>query len=281
MPQQLTHERPLGRSVEMDTGRRTVSVPVDSLGRMRYRANLVERSVAKRDDGSIGFKGHAAVFNQRTWIGGRSWGWWETIAPRAFAKTIGEADVRFLINHDPNLILGRNRANTLTLSEDEVGLHVLADMANVSYAQDIAVSLERGDVSQMSFAFEPLAYRWEGAEDGNDHFIITELRLADVSIVTYPAYETTDAGLRAAGFDVLCRSLAIDDDLARSVLEATRDDEVDSTLIEKLQAARQAPAVDEQTERSVTDQPTEFTGAHPSALRMLSQRTTDLDKGIH
>lgn len=280
MPKHQQSDRTSQRSVEMDTGRGTVHVPVDSLGRMRYRANIVERSIDKRDDGSIGFQGHAAVFNQRTWIGGKTWGWWETIAERAFAKTIQEADVRFLINHDPNLILARNRANTLTLSEDEIGLRTIADMAPVSYAQDIAVSLERGDVSQMSFAFEPMEYRWEELEDGNDHFIITELRLADVSIVTYPAYETTDAGLRAAGFDIMCRSLGIDADLAQNILEATRDDDVDDALLERLRAARTAPEVDEQAERdalATSDQPIEITGPLPASLRMLSQRMSNLE----
>jgi phage head maturation protease len=67
--------------------------------------------------------GHAAVFNQWTtiseWYGD---GWDESVAPGAFRKTIKEADIRALWNHDPNIILGRNKAGTLKLSEDETGL---------------------------------------------------------------------------------------------------------------------------------------------------------------
>src|SRR5690606_11377800 len=80
--------------------------PVDALGRVRWRSTLDTRAVDRREDGEpIGFKGHAAVFNSRTWIGSKSWGFWEQIDPRAFRKTLNEADVRFLINHDPNLLL--------------------------------------------------------------------------------------------------------------------------------------------------------------------------------
>jgi hypothetical protein len=79
-------------------------------------------------------------------------------------------------------------------------------MAPTSYARDLALLLERGDISQMSFAFDPITWTRESLSDGSVLVTITELRLFDVSVVTYPAYEETDAGLRAAAFDALCRS---------------------------------------------------------------------------
>jgi hypothetical protein len=99
---------------------RDLDTPVDALGRMRFRATL-DRSAIRRadedDSTEVRFGGHAAVFGKRTWIGGKRWGFWESIEKGAFAKTIGEADVRFLINHDPNLLVARNKAGTLRLSE--------------------------------------------------------------------------------------------------------------------------------------------------------------------
>lgn len=235
----------------VDTGRREVEVPLDSLGRERFRANIDSRSVERREDGGpIGFKGHAAVFNKPTWIGPKRFGFREQVSPGAFAKTIKEADVRFLINHDPNFLLARNTAGTLTLSEDKNGLKTVADMAPVSYAQDLAILLERGDISQMSFAFEVVKDSWEIDDDENELRTLLELKLHDVSVVTYPAYEETDAALRDAAFDALCQSIGLDDS-ARSLLLRALTDEADVVPL-----LRAAPAL------APTDpnQPAETTG---------------------
>jgi len=220
--------------------------PVDALGRVRWRSNIDARSIERNVDlGTIGFNGHAAVFNTRTWIGSRDYGFWEQIDPSAFNKTLADgADVRFLINHNPDLLLARTReANTLRLSVDERGLVADADMAPTSYAADLAVLLERGDVTQMSFAFEPVAWRTETAEDGKQLITLTEVRLWDVSAVTYPAYEQTDAGLRGVAFDVLTRSLGFDDDQVTALLRSV--------------AAGEAPEI-------VVDRPAETTGDEES-----------------
>lgn len=187
------------RTLTVDTGRRSIDLPVDASGRLR-RVAVLDGNVVSRaadGDGPIGFRGHAAVFNRRTWIGSKTWGFAEEIMPSAFTKTINDgADVRFLINHDPNLVLARTASGTLRLSEDEVGLFADADMAPVSYARDLAVSLERRDVTQMSFGFEMVDYRWSVEADGTEVLRHYEVKLFDVSAVTYPAYIETDAALR-------------------------------------------------------------------------------------
>ena len=84
------------RALTLDTGRRTVDLPVDSAGHLRRVVRLDGAPKVTRaagDDGPIGFVGHAALFNQRTWIGSKRWGFWEEIAPGAFSKTIQEAGV--------------------------------------------------------------------------------------------------------------------------------------------------------------------------------------------
>lgn len=202
-------------------------VPTDALGRelrtVSFDSAVITRSTEDNAD-SIGFLGHAAVFNSITTIGG----WFkfrEQIAPGAFAKTIKEADVRFLINHNPDLVLARNMADTLRLSEDKTGLLTDADMARTSYGEDLAISLERGDVTQMSFAFRVVKEEWdEGDEDSTDPPLRTlkELQLFDVSAVTYPAYTDTDAGLNAAALDTLVRSMGMNGDQRRQ-LEADLD----------------------------------------------------------
>lgn len=159
-------------------------------------------SVAIRADGTRGmrFNGHAAVFKQRTWIGPEKFGFWEEVAPTAFDRAIEDDDVRFLVDHDPAKVLARTSSGTLRLSKDKTGLVADADLADVSYGRDLAVLLERRDVTQMSFGFQVRegGEEWSDLKDGTQLRRLTDLALFDVSAVAYPAYAGTDAALRTA-----------------------------------------------------------------------------------
>lgn len=136
--------------------------------------------------------GYAAVFNQRS----EDMGFIEIIKPGAFTKTIREADVRALFNHDASIVLGRNRSGTLTLAEDEKGLRVEIKPPNTTAARDVLELIDRGDVDQMSIGFRTIkdCFRTE-----NDKTIreLAEVQLFDVSPVTFPAYPKTEIALRA------------------------------------------------------------------------------------
>lgn len=138
-------------------------------------------------------RGHLAVFNSPSKDLG---GFREVIAPGAFSKTIQEADVRALYNHDPNFVLGRNKSGTLQMLEDDDGLLVDIDPPDTQWARDLMVSIKRGDISQGSFAFRAVKDKWEKQEDGSVVRVLNEVRLYDVSVVTYPAYQETDAYVR-------------------------------------------------------------------------------------
>lgn len=126
----------------------------------------------------------------------------ERVAPGAFAKTIVEHDIRALFNHDPNYVLGRKRAGTLTLREDSHGLAVTILPPDTQWARDLMTSMKRGDLSQMSFMFKTVRDQWEKVEDAQtgartNKRTLLEVRLYDVSVVTFPAYPATQANARA------------------------------------------------------------------------------------
>lgn len=148
---------------------------------------------AEGDKESPRLTGYAAVFDVWTDI----WFWREKINRGAFTKTIQEADVRALFNHDPNFVLGRNGAGTLRLREDDKGLFVEIDSPSTQTIQDLVVSpIQRGDVSQMSFGFIVVKERMtikqddEAGDDISEREIL-EVKLFDVSPVTFPAYPET------------------------------------------------------------------------------------------
>lgn len=162
------------------------------MGKREVRYTTLERLTAeKREDGSPVIRGHAAVFNRWADIGG----WFkEKIRPGAFKKTIKEADVRALLNHDSNYVLGRNKAGTLRLSEDKKGLAVEIDPPDNQWADDLMVSMKRGDIDQMSFGFDSVKEEWDSDLQERE---LVEVRLFDVSVVTFPAYDQTDASVRS------------------------------------------------------------------------------------
>lgn len=156
--------------------------------------------VERRDEGeepSLRVAGHASVFDSPTLIGSKRWGYVERIAPGAFEGRTGD-DVRFLINHE-GIPLARTTNGTLNLEEDSIGLMSRAVLADVPESRTLFTLIERGDVSQMSFAFTIAEDEWRTMPEDHDTFPGMEERtikrvgqLYDVSAVTYPAYAAAD-----------------------------------------------------------------------------------------
>jgi len=152
-----------------------------------------EMRVETREDGVTRVSGHAAVFNSRSENLG---GFREIISPGAFDKVLDD-DIRALFNHDPSRILGRSTANTLEVGVDKKGLAYEYVSPDTSYARDLIVSLNRGDVTQSSFGFSVSQDEWDEDEDGILIRTVTSVsRLYDVSPVTFPAYPDTDVAKR-------------------------------------------------------------------------------------
>lgn len=189
---------------------------------------------AAGDDKMPVFTGHAAVFNSRTAIGNPlSWGFYEEIATGAFTKTLQEGDARFLVDHDTSLLVARVSANDLRLAEDDIGLDTEADLdTELSYVRDMVRNLEKRRFTGMSFGFRVVKDDWNTEDletvDGQTVEVeirtIREVELYEVSVVTFPAYEETDAALRAVSFradpDPLGRRTLL---LSSEPAEATRE----------------------------------------------------------
>lgn len=145
-------------------------------------------------DGQKKMVGYAAVFDQ---LSDDLGGFQEIIRPGAFTKTLREADVRALWNHDSNYVLGRSKSGTLRLREDRHGLGVEIHPPDTVWARDLMTTMERGDVDQMSLAFRTMKDKWS-SENGSHLRELLEVQLYDVSPVTFPAYPQTTIALRSA-----------------------------------------------------------------------------------
>lgn len=133
-------------------------------------------------------KGYAIVFNALSQDLG---GFREIIKPSAVDRTLSEAlDVRALVDHDSGKVIGRTRSGTLALRKDKKGLRVEIDPANTTAGRDILESVQRGDVSGMSFSFRTLTDEWR-MEDGETIREVLDMTISEVSIVSFPAYQQT------------------------------------------------------------------------------------------
>lgn len=147
----------------------------------------------RADGNAIKVSGYAAVFNERADIGGY---FFEVIEPGAFSDAIGRDDVVFLVNH-VGLPLARTRSKTLTLKQDERGLYMETELdpADPDVMQ-IVPKMQRGDLDKMSFAFRAEIEEWDETGDVPVR-TLKKVSLRDVSIVTHPAYDGTEIGLRS------------------------------------------------------------------------------------
>jgi uncharacterized protein len=90
--------------------------------------------------------------------------------------------------------LGRTRNGTLDLRSDARGLRVEARVPPTSFAKDLRISLERGDIDQGSFAFTVAENGDAFATDDDDNVmrtIRTVGNLYDVTVTAKGAYPTT------------------------------------------------------------------------------------------
>ncbi|ULQ59230.1 HK97 family phage prohead protease [Brucepastera parasyntrophica] len=155
-------------------------------------------------------------------------GFIERIAPTAFNKTMADnARVMALYNHDPSKVMGNTRSGTLTLESTETGLVCIAKVPDTTYGRDALITIGRGDVTTMSFAFTPIKVDTKPGEQ-----ILREVQLHEVSFgVTFPAYPETEAHT-----------------LKRAVIMAKRN--IDLSVLEPILAKDSAELTDDEKRSS-------------------------------
>ena len=163
------------------------------------------RSVAsefntREDDEALSIEGYFVVFDDTYIIAP---GYSESVESGAFTETISD-DIRALINHDTSMVLGRTKAGTLTLRQDERGLWGHIDInPEDSDALNLYARVKRHDVDQCSFVFDILEEETDVREDGSVHWKIKKVKLYEVSVCTFPAYQETSVNARQKDIDTI------------------------------------------------------------------------------
>lgn len=161
-----------------------------------FKSNLTIREEVEKQEKVI--EGYFVVFNTETelWPGA-----FEEIDSGAFDETL-ENDIRALINHNTEMVLGRTKPGTLEIRLDEKGVwcRIVINENDID-AMNLYARVQRGDVDQCSFGFNILEEETEFRDDGTVKWTIKKIDLHEVSVVTFPAYEATGVQARKRDFE--------------------------------------------------------------------------------
>lgn len=233
----------------------------------RYAAHGVE--LRADDNKRPGMKGYAAKFGVVY-----DMGWYTEELSKDFFNSADLSDVRILLNHDPNLILGRTAAGTARVAVDDIGLfYEVYELPNSPNGENVRVALERGDINQSSWGFM-LDHR-EGDrgdmwlfDNEKPHRILKRGEMVfDTSPVTFPANPDTTAAKRSA-------------DIAQGVQhteqQADKPDEAEQSA--KAAQEEQEQSAEQQQESEQTDEQKEIQArvVNLSRLRTLSLKIQNL-----
>jgi HK97 family phage prohead protease len=200
------------------------------------RTNSVDFEVRAEGDGMT-FTGYASVFNSPSEDLG---GFIEYVAPGAFKRSLqSRNEVKLLWNHDSGEPLASLRGGTMQLVEDSRGLKVTASLPQTSRGRDVAELLRTKVIDSMSFGFNVIKDSW--STNGQTR-TLESVRLFEVSIVSFPAYEATTAQVRSS-------QTINPDQLADALLKLESGEELDEAnanlitdVVNKLKAQ---PEIDE------------------------------------
>ncbi|WP_302153511.1 HK97 family phage prohead protease [Eubacterium ventriosum] len=170
-------------------------------------------------------EGRPIVYDSRTDLG-----WFDEIIEKGALKETDLKDVRFLVNHNLDMIpLARSRNNnensTMQLSTDDKGLKIRVnlDTENNSEARNLYSAIKRGDITGMSFMFAIDTEEWEELDSDHPTRHIEKIsKVFEVSAVTFPAYEETEINARAK--ETL--------ESVKETLESVRSKSLDSEALE-------------------------------------------------
>lgn len=171
----------------------------------QVRCVAAEFNTRAEESGDLFISGYFSVFNSEYEI---CPGATESIATTAFDDALSD-DIRCLINHESRLVLGRTKAGTLTLKVDSRGLwgEVKINPKDQD-AMNLYERVKRGDIDQCSFGFDILEEEFE--DKGNTvHWTIKKVKLYEVSIVTFPAYEDTSVSARSKQLEEIKKKSAV------------------------------------------------------------------------
>lgn len=168
----------------------------ENLERRSFVGDVELRAAPEGSKSPGALVGYAAVFGKLSLDLGL---FREQLSPGCFADALRTDDVRALVNHNEDKLIGRNRAGTLRMAEDEIGLRFEIDLPNTTVGHETAENVRLGNMTGCSFTFSTDVDQWDMSGAIPIRTVVKVRQLWDVGPVTYPAYDQTSVACRSFG----------------------------------------------------------------------------------
>jgi HK97 family phage prohead protease len=259
-----------------EENRTLISVKGKDMAKIETRVSAQKFELREEGDGMT-FEGYAAVFNSPS----QPLPFIEKIAAGAFHRSLrSRNDIKLLWNHDTGSVLGSTRAGTLSLMEDSYGLKVRATFPNTQLGRDTAELVRRGDIDSMSFGFSVPSGGDEWNSDGSER-TLKSVRLHEVSIVAFPAYEATAGTASVRGLDKIAQRAEVDADmLADAMLKVELGDGLTEEEVIAITRVISSLSPQEEPEEVKTEEAPEEVELNKAMLELKRKKLELLLKGI-
>lgn len=161
--------------------------------------------IETRQENNTGIiEGRPIVFNSVA-----NMGWYDEVITSEALRDCDLRDVRLCLNHDTSYVYARSRNNnansSMQIFVDENGLGFRANLDLESpKAKDFYIAITRGDMDKMSFMFTVDRDEWENIDSDHPKRFITGIsRVFEISMVTFPAYDSTSIQAASATDETL------------------------------------------------------------------------------
>ncbi len=147
-------------------------------------------------------EGYAVRFNEPS---GLLWNEFIEYIERSAFDGVELNNTFLLYNHNSDHVLGNTRSGTLSLNVTEVGLSFRAELPNTSKAKEVHELVQRGDINGMSFGFTVSKDKWDMTAEPVQRHIEQIGELLEISIVPFPAYDSTEVDARTKEHLTSCK----------------------------------------------------------------------------
>lgn len=163
-----------------------------------FNSKLETRS--EGEDGKLIVDGYALQWDKLSEPIGHYYSFREMFKRGSFQEYLSDSskDTKALIEHNMINVVGRSMYNTLTLTEDEIGLKIRAELPNNTKGNDLYESIRRGDIDGISVGFDPDLIEWDERDEDNPIRIIKRADLPEISFTSWALYKSSSVNARNA-----------------------------------------------------------------------------------
>ena len=168
---------------------------INEIEKRIHNKNKIE--LREEEDGNKTITGYALKWEELSEPLGIWFTFREKFSKGSFEEYLNNSDndIKALMNHEQDKVLGRRKNNTVKVFEDQIGLHYKVTLANTTLGNDLFESVKRQDIDGVSVGFRFSVEEWDESNEKNIVRTIKKAELIEFSFTAWPAYTSTTTNI--------------------------------------------------------------------------------------